>query len=91
MPYREHNGSQRKGCIPPFASGMKNVMMGIRMSATRAETRLPVVPPMMTAMAKPTTPYLLRNSMNWFINPFGVARVKDLLRNILVGKSLRKI
>ena len=49
--YREHNGSQRKSCISPFASCMKNVMMGIRLSATRAKTRLPAAPPMMTAMA----------------------------------------
>ena len=51
--------------------GMKKVIRGIRMSDTNALTRLPAAPPIITAMASPITPYLLRKDMNSAVKPSG--------------------
>ena len=42
--------------------GMKNVIMGIKISATRLETSFPAAPPIITATANPVTPYFERNA-----------------------------
>ena len=42
--------------------GIKNVISGINISATREETSFPAAPPIITAMANPITPYFDRNA-----------------------------
>ena len=44
--------------------GIKNVIMGIRISLTRDETNFPDAPPIITAMASPMTPYFERARMD---------------------------
>lgn len=51
--------------------GMKNVIMGIIMSDTSADTKFPAAPPIITAIARPITPYLLKNAINSFMKPCG--------------------
>src|SRR2546422_701817 len=44
--------------------GMKNVTIGIRTPSTSAVTSAFALPPMITAIARPITPYCFRNAMN---------------------------
>ena len=51
--------------------GIKNVIIGINISDTRADTSLPAAPPIMNATANPTTPYFERKTLNSSTKPFG--------------------
>jgi len=69
-PMRNLIGPTTSSALRHSPPGIITAIIGMRMSATNADTSFPAAEPIMTPIANPITPYLFRNSKNSSINDF---------------------